>query len=51
LKRQPDDPRKGLRVLPRAVRLLVDAGIDLTLDIVRTGCRAARGDEQAAIVD
>jgi glycosyltransferase involved in cell wall biosynthesis len=28
------DPRKGLRVLPEAVRLLVDRGVDATLDIV-----------------
>jgi glycosyltransferase involved in cell wall biosynthesis len=28
------DPRKGLRVLPETVRLLVDRGVDATLDIV-----------------
>jgi glycosyltransferase involved in cell wall biosynthesis len=28
------DPRKGLRVLPHAVRLLADRGFDVTLDII-----------------
>jgi glycosyltransferase involved in cell wall biosynthesis len=28
------DPRKGLRVLPQVMRLLADAGLDVTLDIV-----------------
>ena len=45
------DPRKGLRVLPRAVRLLVDAGIDLTLDIVGPAVGRPGEAEQAAIVD
>ena len=45
------DPRKGLRVLPRAVRLLVDAGIDITLDIVGPTVGRPGEDERAAIVD
>jgi glycosyltransferase involved in cell wall biosynthesis len=45
------DPRKGLTVLPRAVRLLVDAGIDITLDIVGPTVGRPGEDERAAIVD
>ena len=44
------DPRKGLRVLPRAVRLLVDAGLDVTLDVVGPVSGSPARDEQAAIV-
>jgi glycosyltransferase involved in cell wall biosynthesis len=45
------DPRKGLRVLPQVVRLLVDAGIDVTLDIVGPAVGRPGEDERAAIVD
>jgi glycosyltransferase involved in cell wall biosynthesis len=45
------DPRKGLRVLPAAVRLLVDDGIDLRLDIVGPAVGAPGQDERAAIAD
>jgi len=44
------DPRKGLRVLPHALRLLVDAGIDITLDIVGPTVGRPGEDERAAIV-
>ncbi len=44
------DPRKGLRVLPQAVRLLVDAGLDVTLDIVGPVVGSPGRDEQTAIV-
>lgn len=44
------DPRKGLRVLPAAVRRLVDAGIDITLDIVGPAVGRPGDDERAAIV-
>jgi glycosyltransferase involved in cell wall biosynthesis len=45
------DPRKGLRVLPHAVRLLVDAAIDVTLDIVGPVVGRPGHDERAAILD
>jgi len=45
------DPRKGLRVLPEAVRLLADAGIDAALDIVGGPVGAPGEDERRAIVD
>jgi len=45
------DPRKGLRVLPHVVRLLVDAGIDVTLDIVGPTVGRPGQDERAAILD
>lgn len=45
------DPRKGLRVLPEAVRRLVDRGLDVTLDIVG-GTVGGPGEEQrGAIVE
>jgi len=45
------DPRKGLLVLPHVVRLLVDAGIDLTLDIVGPTVGRPGQDERAAILE
>ena len=45
------DPRKGLRVLPHVVRLLVDAGIDMTLDIVGPTVGRPGQDERTAILD
>jgi glycosyltransferase involved in cell wall biosynthesis len=45
------DPRKGLRVLPAAIRLLVDAGIDVRLDIVGPAVGGPGREEEAAIVD
>jgi glycosyltransferase involved in cell wall biosynthesis len=45
------DPRKGLRALPQAVRLLVDGGIDITLDIVGPTVGRPGDDERAAILD
>ena len=45
------DPRKGLRVLPHVVRLLVDAGIDVTLDIVGPTVGRPGQDERTAILD
>jgi glycosyltransferase involved in cell wall biosynthesis len=44
------DPRKGLRVLPAVVRLLVDRGIDLTLDIVGPTVGRPGQDERVAIL-
>src|SRR5262245_34711828 len=44
------DPRKGLRVLPQAVRRLVDAGLDVTLDIVGPVVGSPGREEHAAIV-
>ena len=44
------DPRKGLRVLPEAVRLLVDSGIDAALDIVGGTVGGPGEDERSAIV-
>jgi glycosyltransferase involved in cell wall biosynthesis len=43
------DPRKGLRVLPQAVRLLADAGIDVTLDLIGPVVGSPGLQEQAAI--
>jgi glycosyltransferase involved in cell wall biosynthesis len=44
------DPRKGLRVLPEVVRRLVDAGLDVTLDIVGPVVGSPGREEQSAIV-
>lgn len=43
------DPRKGLRVLPAAVRDLVDRGVDATLEIVG-GTVGAPGDQELAAI-
>lgn len=45
------DPRKNLRVLPRAVALLVSRGVDLTLDIVGPTVGRPGAAEQTAIRD
>jgi glycosyltransferase involved in cell wall biosynthesis len=45
------DPRKGLRVLPDAVRRLVDRGVDATLDIVGGTVGGPGEEERAAIVE
>ena len=45
------DPRKGLRVLPEAVRLLTASGIDATLDIVGPTVGRPGEEEQTAILD
>ncbi len=45
------DPRKGLRVLPAAVAELVDAGHDVTLDIVGPTIGLIGDDERDAIRD
>jgi glycosyltransferase involved in cell wall biosynthesis len=45
------DPRKGLRVLPAALRQLVDTGIDVRLDIVGPAVGGPGRDEEAAIVE
>ena len=45
------DPRKGLRILPEAVRLLFDAGIDVALDIVGGTVGRPGEDERHAIVE
>ncbi len=44
------DPRKGLRVLPAAVRQVVDAGVDLTLDVVGPAVGRPGEEERSAIV-
>src|SRR5581483_1184681 len=44
------DPRKGLRVLPAAVRQVVDAGVDLTLDVVGPAVGSPGEEERSAIV-
>ena len=44
------DPRKGLRVLPEAIRGLVDRGIDAALDIVG-GPVGAPGDRERAAIE
>ena len=44
------DPRKGLRVLPAAIRRVVDAGVDLTLDVVGPLVGAPGEDERRAVV-
>jgi glycosyltransferase involved in cell wall biosynthesis len=44
------DPRKGLRVLPQVVRLLVDGGLDVTVDIVGPVVGSPGTEEQTAIV-
>ena len=44
------DPRKGLRVLPQALRLLVDAGSNVTLDIVGPVVGSPGQEERTAIV-
>ena len=43
------DPRKGLRVLPEAVATLVNAGADVTLDIVGPTIGQIGDEEKAAI--
>lgn len=43
------DPRKGLRVLPAAVAELVNAGLDVSLDIVGPTIGQIGDEEQAAI--
>ncbi len=45
------DPRKGLRVLPEAVRLLIDRGIDATLDIVGGTVGRPGEDERGSIAE
>ena len=45
------DPRKGLRILPDAVRLLTASGIDVTLDIVGPAVGRPGLEEQRAILD
>jgi glycosyltransferase involved in cell wall biosynthesis len=45
------DPRKGLRVLPQVMRLLVEEGIDLTLDVVGPTVGRPGEVERAAILD
>jgi glycosyltransferase involved in cell wall biosynthesis len=44
------DPRKGLRVLPETVSLLVGNGIDLKLDIIGPVAGAPGEDERRAVV-
>src|SRR5262245_48089927 len=44
------DPRKGLRVLPNALRQLLDSGVDITLDIVGPTVGRPGDDEQTAIL-
>ena len=44
------DPRKGLRVLPQTTRQVVDAGIDLTVDVVGPLVGAPGREEQSVIV-
>jgi glycosyltransferase involved in cell wall biosynthesis len=44
------DPRKGLRVLPSALRQLLDSGVDITLDIVGPTVGRPGEDEQTAIL-
>ena len=43
------DPRKGLRLLPEAVAKLVDAGYDITLDIIGAPIGLIGEEEQRAI--
>lgn len=45
------EPRKGLRVLPAAVRALIDSGIDATLDIVGPTVGRPGEHEKNAILD
>jgi glycosyltransferase involved in cell wall biosynthesis len=45
------DPRKGLRVLPEAIRRLVDRGVDATLDIVGGTVGGPGEEERGAIVE
>jgi glycosyltransferase involved in cell wall biosynthesis len=45
------DPRKGLRILPEAVRLLASSGLDATLDLVGPTVGRPGEDERAAILD
>jgi len=44
------DPRKGLRVLPAAVRTLVDRGFDVTLDIIGPPVGSPGVEEQQALL-
>jgi len=43
------DPRKGLRVLPAVVRQVLDAGVDLSLDVIGPAVGAPGEDERRAI--
>jgi glycosyltransferase involved in cell wall biosynthesis len=45
------DPRKGLRTLPAAVRLLVDDGIDVRFDLVGPAVGGPGQEEETAIVE
>jgi glycosyltransferase involved in cell wall biosynthesis len=45
------DPRKGLRALPAAVRMLVDDGIDVRFDLVGPAVGGPGREEQTAIVE
>jgi glycosyltransferase involved in cell wall biosynthesis len=45
------DPRKNLRVLPAAVRMLVDRNVDITVDLVGPTVGKPGADERAAIVE
>ena len=45
------DPRKGLRILPGAIQRVVDAGTNITLDIVGPTVGGPGADERAAIVE
>jgi glycosyltransferase involved in cell wall biosynthesis len=44
------DPRKGLRVLPAAVRALLDRGLDVTLDIIGPPVGSPGQEEQRALL-
>jgi len=44
------DPRKGLRVLPQAIRTLVDRGFDVTLDIVGAPVGSPGDQEQRELI-
>jgi glycosyltransferase involved in cell wall biosynthesis len=44
------DPRKGLRILPEALRMLVDRGVDATIDIVGPAV-GAPGDAERRQID
>jgi glycosyltransferase involved in cell wall biosynthesis len=43
------DPRKGLRVLPAAVQQVVEAGVDLTLDVIGPAVGTPGANERDAI--
>jgi glycosyltransferase involved in cell wall biosynthesis len=44
------DPRKGLRVLPQAIRTLVDRGFDVTIDIIGAPVGSPGEQEQRELV-